>query len=207
MVAPASNVVLGERSNAACAVASYQGQVRLAWTGTDTRLNLLYSSNGQTFGDKRTLPFRSYVTESQDDGNGGSTRRTVPLAPALARNEAGDHLAWTSYDQRVNYYTPGHQGGGGLGERSDDPPALASRGADLLLAWTGTDRRLNLRHRQDGHWGEKWTLDERSSVAPAVCASAGELALAWTGSDRHLNVLVTQGGAWGVPVRLDETSS
>ncbi|HEY7069443.1 MAG TPA: hypothetical protein VH479_04985, partial [Acidimicrobiales bacterium] len=180
MVGLASSVVLDEKSNAACAVASSPGRVCLAWTGTDTRLNVLSSADGRTFGDKHTLPFRSYIIEHDTDSDGNSTQKTVPLAPALATNDDGDHLVWTGYDHGLTWYAFGGSGGGSLGEQTTDPPALAARGRDLWLAWTGTDRRLNLRAIEGGHWGQKWTLDEHSSCAPAVCASATELALAWT---------------------------
>jgi hypothetical protein len=207
MVGLARSVVLDERSNAACAVASSPGRVRLAWTGTDTRLNVLTSADGRVFGDKHTLPFRSYIVEHDTDSDGHSTSKTVALAPALATNDDGDHLVWTEYPGRLVWYAFGGHGGGGLGEHTTDPPALAGRGRDMWVGWTGTDRRLNLRSIEGGHWGQKWTLDETSAYAPAVCASATELALAWTGTDRHLNVMVTRGGQWGAPVRLEETSS
>jgi len=203
----ASSVVLGEKSDAACAVASFSGRVCIAWTGTDTRLNLMSSADGQVFGNKTTLPFRSYRLEHDTDSDGSSTTRTVPLAPALACNEDGDQLVWTGSDRGLNHYSTGTAGTGYLGEQSSEPAAVAARGQELLLAWTGTDRRVNLRHGEGVHWEPKWTLDEHSSLAPAVCASATELALAWTGTDRHLNVMVTRGGQWGAPVRLEETSS
>src|SRR5262245_4711452 len=104
MVGLASSVVLDEKSNAACAVASSPGRVRRAGTGPATRLTVLSSTDGRTFGDKHTLPFRSYVIEHDTDSDGSSTSKTVALAPAVATNDDGDHLVWTGSDHGLTWY-------------------------------------------------------------------------------------------------------
>ena len=173
----APDVVLAERTGASCAVASWQGRLHLAWTGSNMRLNTISSSDGRHFEGKRTLSHRSYktVTRSSRSSSGSSlsdtTTEYVPLAPALAATASGLVLAWTATDRRLNVSGPGMGDAGylELGETSSNPPALGAAGHDLMLAWTGTDSHLNLLHVRAGAWSRPWRLDETSSCPPAVC--------------------------------------
>ncbi|HET6953276.1 MAG TPA: hypothetical protein VFI47_23045, partial [Acidimicrobiales bacterium] len=63
-----SSAVLAEKSSASCAVASARGALHLAWTGSDSRLNLVSSGDGRHFGGKRTLPHRSSQTVWRNSG-------------------------------------------------------------------------------------------------------------------------------------------
>jgi hypothetical protein len=214
MVGFDDHVVLKETTATAPALAVDGDRLHLAWTGTDTRLNTLSSTDGEEFDGKRTWPARSskQVTESSS-GPGGtttSTTRTVPLSPALAVYGEDLHIAWTGTDRRVNVWdlaraADGEQGHRVLAETSPQGPALAAH-EGLVLSWTGTDRRLNLVTASRGQWGSAWTLGETSDYGPAIGAAGGELAMAWTGTDTHLNLLWTRDGAWGTPVRLAEKS-
>lgn len=207
-------VVLRERSSTSCAVASWQGRIHLAWTGTDMHVNTISSPDGRRFDDKQTLRHRSSKTvtrETGTTGRGGATTTTEsePLAPALAATPDGFHLAWTGTDRRLNVAGPGLGGADHLvlPERSWLAPALGAWGHDLMLAWTGTDRHLNLLHIQGDTWTDPWRLDETSSRPPTIGSVGREMVMAWTGTDRHLNLLQTDDGAWGQSRRLDETSS
>lgn len=215
------NVVLGEKSSTSCAIASWRGDLHVAWTGSDMRLNTMSSPDCRHFVAKRTLRHRSSTTETTRRNrvvsagvsagvyDSETTTTTVPLAPALAATTTGVHLAWTGTDRRLNVWGPGLGAAGHvvLPERSPHPPALAAWGPDVVLAWTGTDRHLNVIHTRDGSWVRPRRLDETSPCAPAIAAAGRELVVAWTGTDRHVNVLRTRDGAWDRPRRLRETSS
>jgi hypothetical protein len=62
--------VLPERSRVACAVPAHDGRVQRAWTGTDRHLNTMSSRDGQTVGDKATLPFTSRTLRSEGGAPG-----------------------------------------------------------------------------------------------------------------------------------------
>jgi hypothetical protein len=190
--------VLPERSRTACAVAAHDGRVLLAWTGTDRHLNTMSSRDGQTFGDKATLPFISRTLRNEA-GPGH-------LSPALAGRGDGFHLAWAGRSGRLHHHLAGTSGTTDLGGRTSHPPAIAARAGEVVIAWTGTDVHLNLVRRQDGVWGPSQRLDERSPHSPALCASDLGLALAWTGTDHRVNVLLPRDGDRGW-VRLAQATS
>jgi hypothetical protein len=209
-----SSVTLEEKSSTGFALAAGGGQVMLAWTGSDYRLNTMWSTDGRTFGDKQTLRHRSSkTTYSGTSGpNGSSTTKTEPLAPALAVLPGGRRfLAWTGTNGSVNVMAADADAGAGhavLSQRSAHPPALAAWGNELAFAWTGTDRHINVSWTEGGTVVERaQTLDQTSGHGPALAPIGGEMALAWTGSDRRINVLVSQGGGFGTPWVLDQRSS
>lgn len=186
-----SGITIPERAGATCALGSSGDRLCLAWTGTDTRLNLLWSRDmpvrdGWRFGGKQTLDHRSSSTQSN-----GQTSSTVPLPPALAATSAGLYLAWTGTDGQLNVM--GLEGSGVHhvipDQRSQRGPALAARGDELALAWTGTDRRLNvIRGHIDGRFGPPVTFEHTTSHAPALCFASRDLILLWTGTDKRLNL-------------------
>jgi hypothetical protein len=199
-----SFVVLDERSSASCAMASWEGRLHLAWTGSDDHLNVMSSPDGQHFEDKRTLPHRSF--KKRHEPGPGSTTKTDSLAPALAVTRAGSYLAWTGSDRRLNILGPGLHDGAHevLAEKSWQPPALGVLGDDVVLAWTGGGRRLNVLERQKGAWGQPLCLEYKGRGSPAICAVGRDIVLAWTGTDRHLNLVYRQNGVWGQPRRLKQ---
>jgi hypothetical protein len=201
-----SIVVLPEKTGTSVALAWGEGRLHLAWTGNDSRLNLMSSRDGYHFEHKQTFPHRSSRIES---GRGkDDMMTTVPLAPSLAAAHDGLHLAWTGTDGRPNVWGP-HLGAAGhtvLPERSSQPPALGVWRRDLALAWTGTDGHLNLEYSSDGSFATPFRMEETSHFGPAVCGVGPDVAVAWTGTDRRLNVLSSKGGRFGAPVRLDQKS-
>ena len=93
MAGEGGRVVVAEKSYAGCALASSGGWLHLAWTGADTRINLVSSVDGRAFGGKQTLPARSSKVVREDSRSSfddpwsstmSSTSKTVPLSPALA---------------------------------------------------------------------------------------------------------------------------
>jgi hypothetical protein len=200
-----SGVTVHERAGAACALGAANGSLCLAWTGTDTRLNLLWSADGRTFTAKETLHHRSSHTQS----NGQSTSVT-PLPPALATIPTGLAMAWTGTDRRLNVMgLPGsHLQHVLLDERSNLGPALAASDTEVALVWVGSDRRLNLvRGGMNGSFGPPFTFEQKTSFSPAACYAGPNLVLAWTGTDRRPNLALVQPGVPVQPLILPEPSS
>jgi len=203
--------VLEEKSSTSCALAAHGGQVLLAWTGSDFRINTLWSPDGRSFQDKQTLAHRSSRTVWVSTGSGTGTSQsttTEPLAPALTVARRGRFMAWTGTDARLNVwgYDLPDPAQAVLPERTQQPPALAPWGDELAVAWTGSDRRLNVAWTRGGVFGGPQTLAATSGHGPALAPVGGELALAWTGTDRRINVLVTEGGRFGAPLVLGHGS-
>ena len=207
-----STITLDEKSSTSPTLASSGDRLFLAWTGSDTRLNVMSSTDGRRFIDKTRLDQRSYRIETRSassTSSGFSETETIPLAPSLAASPEGADLGWTGSDGRLNVLrtrpgrSPAHTV---LPETSGVAPALAPVDGDVGLAWTGTDRRLNIAVSRNSVFPAPLSLDEHSFHAPALCSVDGELLLAWTGSDRRLNVLFSRGGTFGDPLVLDQKS-
>jgi hypothetical protein len=198
--------VLQEKSSAACALASWDGQLFVAWTGTDYHLNIAASAEWGQFAGKQRLPFRSYRQETtsssanSSSGTSSTTTHTIALRPALAGSGQDLHLAWRSSHRALNVTAGGHGGWPNpllLSERSSRSPALAAAGSGALaLAWTGTDNHVNLLMLAGGGpapvqpSAPKSTFEvARTSSGPAVCGHQGEVVVAWTGTDRHVNLM------------------
>lgn len=204
-IVQADQVRLEERSRATCSVASWQGQLYLAWTGSDGRLNLMVATDGFRFGDKRTLSERSVRTEGS-----GENSSTIPMGPALAASDDfGLHMTWTGTDRWLNVMRLDRPDMPKVivDQRSSDAPALAIRGTDLVLAWTGSDRQLNLVASQNGFATPPLLLGERSSHSPAVAAWGSSLLVVWAGSDRQLNLIHDLGGTFCPPRFSGDTTN
>lgn len=217
-------VAVPEKSAASCALTSQGEWLCLAWTGTDSRLNMIWSQDGRHFNRKRTLDHRSYRTESTSTGTGrnrSTSTRTIRLAPALAWASVGVCLAWTGSDRRLNVWNA-HGGSNAhivLPEKSSYAPRVAAVGPQIALAWIGTDRRLNIAYGgyagagPGGFGPPTQVVGATSSSSPAVCdfptdlATPTGIAVAWKGTDRRLNVSVARGGPFGPPTVLADTSA
>jgi hypothetical protein len=175
--------VLAARSSVRVALASAAGRLCLAWTGTDGRLNLLSSLDGECFGDQLTLDDRS----RQRDPNlvvavlDSALNESVELGPALAPAASGLYLAWTGTDRRLNFWRTGvgTEGRQILSDRSRVAPALASTERAVVLAWIGEDHDLHLRRGRDGILTEQWTLGKAGWGGPAVALQDDRMVLAW----------------------------
>jgi hypothetical protein len=118
------------RSTDPPAVCCHQGNLALAWTGSDHCVNIAADA---------TAPAGPPV---RLDG-----ARTMH-APALCSHQGGLVLAWTGTDHHVNILTGAEQPLGTpvrLDEaRTRHAPALCSHHGSLVVGWCGTDGRLNL---------------------------------------------------------------
>ncbi len=146
----ASKVKLNETSKDGPALWSQQGpsapvgpMAVLAWTGTDGRLNFIFSNDGVSFFGKTTLNETSFVRPAvvRGTGEGGLV---APVALAWTGADAGHHL-------NVLYDVPGATP---LkltvaNNNSFTSPALewlsqTDTNKTLLLAWAGTDGNHSL---------------------------------------------------------------
>ena len=150
----------------------------LAWTGSDSVLNLLAAED----------PAQVPLTLRERSGNSPSL-----AAPA----DGGLVLSWTGTDRRVNplpagqgpYLPPGAVKTTLEQARSADPPALCRHLDDLVLAWTGTDHHINILAGAMNPPGPPVRLDAaRTMHAPALCSHQGSLIAGWCGTDRRLNL-------------------
>jgi hypothetical protein len=158
----------------------------LAWTGTDAlhRLNLLTSTNGTTWINKRTLGETAFV------------RPAVERMPEMAGGEVV--LAWTGTDPRHtinvlwNAYNNGNSGMKKVifwGDMSFTAPAIAMSGDRIYVVWAGIDpnHSLNimaLSHRTLKVIAIKRYLPFSSSARPNISLGPSDnLLLSWTNRD------------------------
>ncbi len=183
-------VTLGDTTEAAPALAAHAGRLFLAFKGAgNDALNLLFSSDGATFGGKRTF--------------GDSSDR----APALASTPGGLLLAWKgSGNEAINVahvILIGNTGGGfaieGLAQKvalnnetTEEAPALAAHDGRVFLAFKGAGNdALNMMVSGDGgaSFQAKRTFADSSDRAPALASHGGRLWLAWKGAgNENLNL-------------------
>ncbi len=190
-----SKQILGETSidgpGLAKNIVGHEGEstMVLAWTGTDSmhRLNLLTSTNGSTWTNKRTLSETSFV------------RPAVERVPEMAGGEVvlawsgtdGHHtlnVLWNAYNndsstmKKVTFW----------GDWSFSAPALAMTGDRIYVAWAGTDptHSLNimaLAPRTLKVIAIKRYLPFSSSTRPSVSLGPSEsLLLSWTNRSGQL---------------------
>ena len=200
-------VPTGDTGVAAPALASHDGKLFMAWTGTDSEgnLNIMPSiDGGKTF----QLANKHFVLTS--DG-----REKSIAAPALISYRGLLVIAWTGTDGRgtLNIATSADEGATWqnkvtMPETAIDGPALAFlkggvSGAGfttLVIAWTGTDsdHHINTRTCSDTAFGQlgqpdfsKSTFPDTSnfgpSLATAIRRDTGDefVFIVWTGTDRR----------------------
>jgi hypothetical protein len=167
-----SPVRLEETSDYGPALASLDGRLYLAWTGTDKRLNLISSTDsGVTFGPKVIYPEQSLG------------------ARALCALQGDLYWAWTGLDGTL--YFGNNKDKFPMNESSPYSPALASLARPLslngrfYLAWSGNDNALNLKVWQsDGTSTNNQRYPETlTAAAPALTVMCDDLYIAWRGAD------------------------
>lgn len=190
---------LNERSNHGPALLMFNGRLFLAWTGTDNRLNVKWSTDlGATWQNKRTL------------------NETSPTEPALAVFNGKLILMWNGTDSanRLNFIESSDLGltwtnKVTLGDTSGHHPAMVS-GPDGIpyFCWTGSGNNLlNLMHSENGATNGflvspnyKRTFYDTGSNGPCLCTFKNQVFIGWTGtdSDAHVNVAQISRGAIAV---------
>jgi hypothetical protein len=184
-----NKLILGDTSPFSPSLASFNGNLYLAWKGDgNDNLNVMVSTdNGQSFGNKYTSP------ETSDD------------APALATDGSNLYIAWKgSGNDNLNVAVVAIDPATGratgfsnkviLGDTSPVRPALASLNGSLYLAWKGDGNdNLNVMVSTDSGqtFGNKYTSPETSPAAPALGVNDGSLFIGWKGDGNdNLNVAV-----------------
>ncbi len=174
-----------EESDNPPALASHNGRVFIAWTGTDEKINLMFS-------DDDGISFKGKIRLNE----------TSDFSPALASHNGRLYIAWTGEGDgelnvaRINLFgnTAGGFGIEGieqkrvLGDTSDFAPAIASHNGRLFLAWTGMGaHKLNLIFSDDNgaSFKGKRTFTDSSDAAPVI-ASNGSLFYSWSGEGEDL---------------------
>jgi hypothetical protein len=150
------------------------GRLFLAWTGTDSHLNVMSSIDMafQSWGNKNTL--------GETSGHG----------PAVVFVNGRLFLAWTGTDSRLNVVSSGDLGASWqnkvtMNETSPTEPSLAFWNGNLILMWTGTDNHLNFIQSADGGftWGNKVALTDMSQHHPAMAVGADGIPwFCWAGA-------------------------
>ncbi len=158
------------------------GLVYLAWTDATQHLNIISSSDGQTFGNKVTLD------------------ATSPVGPALAFGNGRLCLAWVaagsfllnviSWGDLIHFSDPTNVA---LNESTGAAPELSFINGTLYVLWRGTDenRTLHIMESTDGvNFTNRIDLPEGSDFRPALAQQGTLFYLAWTGRDaqRQLNL-------------------
>ncbi|MFL6123318.1 hypothetical protein [Actinophytocola sp.] len=196
-----ANVRLDEKSPTACALTSWRDRVHLLWVGTDRRLNLTSSPDGQRFARPHRLPHRTYAYDksSMDD----SFSDMVHTAPALVGTPERLYLAWTGDRGALTLLVADGREFASptvLEHRSRQAPAVAASGRGApVLAWLGRDGRVNLLTTVPSRLSQA-----RSAVAPALCGHRDSHVLAWLGNDRRVNLLTLHERGTGAHLRLEE---
>ncbi len=164
----------GQRTAGSPALAPIGGEVMLAWTGSDSHLNLA-TSRGLEFSEPSRLDYTSRVS------------------PALSTSGTTVALAWTGTDFHLNLAVGDAAEGSfrsewRLEETSQEGPALCAMGRATVIAWAGTDDHLNVGLVEDGSVRSTIRLDDRTFYEPGLVIHGGALILVWTGIKGEVGV-------------------
>jgi hypothetical protein len=181
---------LAERTNGSggLGLTVFAGRLAMAWTGSDDKLNVMMSSDGVTWTQKRTFD-----------------AATSRVAPAVHVHDGRLYLAYTGTDERLNlmWSDDGSTFSGvlTLDERSSYSPSLTSFEGTLLLGWTGTDSHLNIAELDaQGKLGRKGTSYETSHDGTFLLGLGHQLIVAWRGNGNewlnHAPLSRTFVGSW-----------
>ncbi len=184
-----NKVILGDTSPLSPTLASFNGNLYLAWKGdgNDNLSVMVSTDNGQSFGNK----FIS--VETSDD------------APALAADGSNLFIAWKgsgndNLSVAIVDIDPASGAPTGLsnkiilGDTSPVSPALAAFNGGLYLAWKGDGNdNLSVMVSTDSgqSFGNKFISPETSPESPGLAVNNGELFITWKGDGNdNLNVAV-----------------
>jgi hypothetical protein len=184
-----NKVILGDTSPVSPSLASFNGNLYLAWKGdgNDNLSVMVSTDNGQSFGNKYISP------ETSSD------------APCLAADGGNLYIAWKGSGNDnlsvaivdIDPMTGAPTGFSSkviLGDTSPVRPALASLNGNLYLAWKGDGNdNLSVMVSTDGGqtFGNKFISPETSPQAPALGVNNGSLFISWKGDGNdNLSVAV-----------------
>ena len=199
-----NKVTLGETSNFGPCLTTSNGSLALVWAGTDGGFNLLVSTDGVKWENKRT--FVSALNSSPALGTGGSGL-PAPSQFLAFRAQNSDLLL-----QQIQSSDEGSAAA--TGQSTDYAPSVSSS----YIAWTGHGNpQLNVATCQvaspdpgfiaDGYIFRNTVSTESSDGAPSLCDFNGESLIGWRGAGNpNLNVAQIQSGNIVNKVVLGDTS-
>jgi hypothetical protein len=181
-------------------IVEFGGQLYLAWTGMDSKLNVSCSTDGgATFG-------KTFTTQKALVGYevGG---------PSLASLNGNLYIAWTGTDKGLNIAqlvisgstVTGFTGQVPYAQSSANGPSLASFNGNLYIAWTGEhDGNLYVAYAPNGgmEFGGPLTPTQKSRFSPSLTVNGTNLMIAWGGKSSNDVYVAQVSPSDGPPVNL-----
>lgn len=181
--APWFEVSTDEVATSGPALAWAGGEAVVAFAAEDTRLTVLRSANGSSWGERLTI------------------EKTTASSPALCVFGKTLILAWRGEGDRIHLL---HSGDGkkwedevALEATALSGPALTVAGERLIVAFRGAGDRLNVVETTDGaHFTAPVVLPNRTTTEPAVAVWHEGLTVAWTDAgDGRIHMMTNAGGS------------
>lgn len=181
-------------------IVEFGGQLYLAWTGMDSKLNVSCSSDGgATFGP----PFTTQKALVGYEVGG----------PSLASLNGNLYIAWTGTDKGLNIAqlvisgstVTGFTGQVPYAQSSANGPSLASFNGNLYIAWTGEhDGNLYVAYAPNGgmEFGGPLTPTQKSRFSPSLTVNGTNLMIAWGGESSNDVYVAQVSPSDGPPVNL-----
>ena len=200
-----NKVILGDTSPLSPTLASFNGNLYLAWKGdgNDNLSVMVSTDSGQSFGNKFISP------------------ETSPESPGLAVNngelfitwkgDGNDNLNVAVVDVDLSTGNPtGFSNKVTLGDTSPLSPTLASLNGYLFLSWKGdgNDNLSVMVSTDNGQtFGNKFISPETSPESPALALHNGNLFIAWKGDGNdNLSVSLVNLSGFSTPPYVSQTN-
>jgi hypothetical protein len=189
-----------QRSVMTPSIVEFGGQLYLAWTGMDSKLNVSCSTDGgATFG----TPFTTQKALVGYDVGG----------PSLASLNGNLYIAWTGTGKGLNIAqlvisgstVTGFTGQVPYAQSSANGPSLASFNGNLYIAWTGEhDGNLYVAYAPNGgmEFGGPLTPTQKSRFSPSLTVNGTNLMIAWGGESSNDVYVAQVSPSDGPPVNL-----
>lgn len=186
-----NKVTLGETSNYGPCLTTFNGSLALAWFGTDGQFNIISSTDGITWGNKKTVVLKAGKNDNVGPPALGSGGGLPSFSQHIGWRNSSDNALWLGLNDPETV-------GGGVesGEYTDHAPALSSS----FIAWTGSGNpQLNVAVCGGANFSgpivSKVVSPESSDSGPCLCDFNGETLIGWRGSGNYvLNVAQVSGG-------------
>jgi hypothetical protein len=190
-----SPTTLQERSLLTPSIIELNEQLYLAWTGTDSTLNVSCSTDGgATFG-------APYTTQKAMGG------------PSLASLNGNLYIAWTGTDKSLNIAQVVISGSTITGftrqltwdQNSMNGPSLASFNGNLYIAWTGeNDGNLYVAYAPNGgmDFAKPLNPTQKTVLSPSLTGNGTNLMIAWGGESSYDVYVAQVSPSDGAPANL-----
>src|SRR5262249_41068444 len=137
-------VTLGDTSQSGPTLAAFGGRLYLAWTGTDSHLNVESSTNGMMFSRKVTLGETSHASPALAAFGGRLYLASTGTNTALNVESSKDGM---TFSNKVTL----NETSGAAPALTVENPAVKGQSARLVIGWTGTgNEKINYMTSTDG---------------------------------------------------------